>query len=107
MKLYEVECERNNVSPKEFFNYCKKRMETKGADLETWIDSYDEWEKPLRPEQYHTNDHLDWDEPQREAYKMLPFEMQIFLQGSYNFIMEFEFDTEKKGHGYMYAVEMR
>ena len=37
----------------------------------------------------------------------MPYDWQMALQNSYNFIMEFEFDTETKGHGYFYVVETR
>ena len=38
-KLYEVEIERNNVTPRQFFSYCKRKMIGKGADITAWVDS--------------------------------------------------------------------
>lgn len=55
------------------------------------------WEK--NPYHYRT--------PIREAIKYQPYDVQLYLQNSYNFIMEFEFDTDKIGHGCMYAVEYK
>lgn len=102
-KIYEVECQRNNVTPMEFWNYCKKRTEAKSGYL--WLDDFSDWESPLRPEEYHVNEHKDWESPQKEALKFKPFDCQMFLQNAYNFIMEFEYDTETRGHGYLYVVE--
>ena len=35
----------------------------------------------------------------------MPFEWHLYLQGAYNFIIEFDFDTENRDFGYMYALE--
>ena len=105
-KLYEVECDRTNISPRQFYTYCKKRFEQKtGNTLDMWIDSFDDWEHPVQvydDEYMNTWKRWDGDEdgPAREICKIKPFEIQLFLAGSYNFIMEW-FD----GHGYMFAVE--
>lgn len=103
-KLYEIECQRTNITPKQFFEYCRKQAEKKGIDIEMWIDCED-WIKPINPEEYHTYIHEDLEKPQREAIKRLPYDTQYYLQGAYNFIMEFQFDTDTKGCGYMYAME--
>lgn len=103
-KMYEFECQRSNVTPKQFFTYCKNQMEKKSIDIKSWIE-FENWENPINPEKYHVNDHKDWEVPQREALKNMPYDWQMFLQDAYNFIMEFEFDTETKGHGYLYVVE--
>lgn len=104
--LYEVEIQRTNISPKSFFTYCVKQMKKHGADIECWAE-YDSWANenqiPYRNEWLHK----DWDEPSREILSGAPYQMQLFLSGAYNFILEFEFDTDKKGHGYCYAVEFR
>lgn len=106
-KLYEVECNRTNISPRQFFTYCKKRFEEKtGQRLDMWIDSFEDWENPIQKNnQEYINPWPRWDGdedgPAKEIIKTMPFDWQLFLAGSYNFIMEW-FD----GHGYMYVVEL-
>lgn len=41
-KLYEHEIERTNITPKQFFTYCKKQLEKKGINLEDWVD-FESW----------------------------------------------------------------
>ena len=103
-KLYEIEIQRSNITPKQFFSYCKKQAAKKGGDLELWIGEYELWEKPTDP----CNDtlkHEDWETPQTEICKLQPYEYQLFLAGAYNFIMEFDFYDETKGFGYLFMVE--
>lgn len=106
-KLYEVEIERNNVTPRQFFSYCKRKMIGKGADITAWVDSYETWANPTAPEESHTNSHENCDVPLIETIKYMPYDMHLYLQNNYNFIMEFEFDEDKTGHGYMYCVEYK
>ncbi|MCI6649109.1 MAG: hypothetical protein MSH24_06225 [Lachnospiraceae bacterium] len=101
---YEVESERTEVTPKDFWRYCSKLMKKHGADIENWT-TFEEFENPTTPQEYTCNLHEDWDRPKTEIIKLMPYDWQIFLEDTYNFIMEFEFDTERKGHGYLYAVE--
>lgn len=96
--MYEVECNRNNISPRQFFTYCKRQFAKKGYDLESWT-YYEDWEKPIQ-ESDNKWKHEDWDVPALEICKTKPYDIQFYLQGAYNFIMEW-FD----GHGYMYAIE--
>ncbi len=107
MKKYEVECTRHNVSPCQFYSYCKKQFLKKARiDLEMWIE-YNDWFNPMSSEEYHVNKHEEWDKPLKEIIKIKPYEYQMYLQNTYNFIMEFNFDDDKKGDGYMYAVEYK
>ena len=103
-KMYEIECQRTNVTPKAFFEYCRKQAAKKGIDIEIWI-CYEDWVSPINKEELHTNEHKDWDNPLREKIKMMPYDTQYYLQNSYNFIMEFQFDTATKGYGYLYMTE--
>lgn len=102
-KLYELETERTNVTPKQFFKHCKKLFELSGLDLGDWITE-DEWMNPTNRYDI-VNNHEDWDEPDREVIKTQPYEFHFYLQRAYNIILEFDFYDEKKGFGYMYAVE--
>lgn len=41
-KLYECEIQRNNISPKQFFAYCKNQLKNKGVDIENWVE-FENW----------------------------------------------------------------
>lgn len=102
---YELERQRSNITPREFYWQCKTDLKHRfGRDLEDWID-YAEWCNPTYLEEYHRTEHETAEGTQTEIYKFQPYDVNMYLQGIYNFIMEFEFDTDKKGHGYMYVVE--
>lgn len=103
-RVYEIEIQRTNVTPKQFWNYCKKQMEKKGIDNSVCPDDFDDWAAPYQ-ECNSYNKHEDWDVPQIELIRIKPFDMHLFLQNCWNFIMEFTFDDEKTGVGYMYATE--
>ena len=107
-KLYEVEISRHNVTPRQFFTYCQKQMKKRtGYDLENWCESFEDWEGKTIPEYSDTCKHDDWDDPVLEICKTKAFDWQMFLGKAYNFIMEFQFDDEKTGYGYMYAIEYK
>ena len=40
--IYEIEIQRTNIPPKQFFTYCKKQSEKHGLDLESWLD-FENW----------------------------------------------------------------
>lgn len=105
IKLYELERQRSNITPKEFYWICRTDLRRKfNVDLENWVE-YSEWINPSYPEELHKVEHKDTNGSQLESYKFQPYDIQLFLQNTYNFIMQFEFDTDKKGFGYMYVVE--
>ena len=99
-----VEVQRNNVTPREFFSECKRAASRKGYDIEAYIE-YDEWVNPSTPEPYHSVVHKDRQTSVREILKLQPYETQLYLEGSYNFILEFTFNDDKRGFGYMYLDE--
>ena len=102
-KLYEYEIQRTNITPKQFFTYCKNQLKKKNFDIENRV-GFDDWESPFAPYESTCN-HEDWEEPQKEICKTKPYEWQLFLQNAYNFIMEFDFYDENKGFGYFYIIE--
>lgn len=102
-KLYEHEIERTNITPKQFFTYCKKQLEKKGINLEDWVD-FETWVNPFSPCD-SASKHEDWEEPQFEICRTKAYDWHLFLQKSYNFIMEFDFWDENKGFGYLYVME--
>ena len=95
--------QRYNVTPRQFFTYCKKQLENKGFDIECWVE-YESWINPNSPCN-NTWNHENEEDPYIEVCKIQPYDYQLFLSNAYNFIMEFEFDTDTKGYGYMYAME--
>lgn len=104
-KIYEIEIQRNNISPKQFFTYCKKQMEKRaGISIENWVECFDDWAHPVS-QSNNVWTHSDWDTPQKEISKTMPYDWQLYLGETYNFIMEFQFDDDNVGYGYMYAVE--
>lgn len=103
-KLYEVEVQRSNITPKAFFSACTKVMQKHGADMESWV-AYEDWANENQLTYRSESKHDDWDEPRREICAAGPWKMQLFLEHAYNFILEFDFDTSKKGTGYLYAIE--
>ena len=103
-KLYELEVQRRNITPKAFFNACDKAMKKKGASMDDWT-TYEDWADESRTPHRNENEHEDWDDPRREICSMGPYKMQLFLARSYNFILEFDFDTNETGSGYLYLVE--
>ena len=102
--MKEIEISRSNTTPKSFFNTCKKLALAKGIDIEGYIE-YDFWIDESQNTKHTVNNHQDWEIPQREAYKFLPYDFQIFLQDTYNCIIEFQFDSDNKGFGYCYIKE--
>lgn len=97
MKIYEVEIQRNNVSPKQFFSYCKKQFKKRtGIDF-SWIESFEEWASPAYQSHYSQSG--------IDTNIVKPFEYHLFERCSFNFIMEFTFDEDNMGYGYMYAIE--
>lgn len=104
-KVREYEAQRHNVTPREFWGYVKREYEKKtGQPLSVWFDDYNDWATPFQEFDYK-NKHKEWGEPCLEVGHCHPFEFQIYLQGSYNCILEFEFWDDKKGWGYAYITE--
>lgn len=97
-KLHEIEIQRRNVSPREFWTYCNRESSRRlGFDLiADFVESYDDFIDPAYPSNVRTRD---------EYCVVQPFNWHMYSRGAYNFIMEFEFDDEKRGHGYLYIVE--
>lgn len=100
----EIECKRNNVTPRQFFRYCKQKCFRKGLEIENWI-SFQEWAEPTKEQQWHVRVHNNNGIKILEVIEFMPYSCHLVLQNSYNFIIEFEFDYKKKGHGYFYVLE--
>lgn len=105
-KKYELERQRRNITPREFYWQCKTDLKRRcNVDLDDWVE-YSEWINPTYPEPLRNFNHkCDDGTVCRESYKYQPYDIQLYLQNSYNFIMQFEFDDNKRGFGYMYVVE--
>lgn len=95
-----AEANRTNISPRQFYTYARKVAMKKGLDLEAYVD-YEYWVKPYQC----CNDrckHEDWEHPLLEICKIQPYDYHLYLEGSYNFILEWD-----DGHGYMFMREIR
>lgn len=108
-KTFEIEIQRNNVTPAQFLAYVRSRVDSKGGEM---------LRSDLSLRYFAAGDDLNFDthheEPEfnglHEKSISHPYEMQTFLHYSngatYNEICEFEFDDEKTGHGYYYLVNV-
>lgn len=106
-KTFEIEIERNNVTPAQFLAYLRS-MQKKHPEMandfnlsvfeaEGWSSSYTSAlpsEKPCEAERIT-------DKPyQKQTY------IRNFDGTTYNEIIEFDFDDEKTGYGYYYTVQI-
>lgn len=97
---FEVEIQRNNVTPAQFLSYVRHSVDAKGGKfLRGDLDlSYFAAGNDLN----FDNDHGTW----REKSISEPYRMQTYIRhedGSiYNEICEFDFWDEKTGFGYYY-----
>ena len=95
----EVECQRTNVTPKEFYRYALRYAEKKGMKDYFPVENYIDWENPPCPcKPYYTEDKL-------ERLEMQPFNIHIWRKSEFNMILEFDFYDEKRGFGYIYLAE--
>lgn len=95
----EFETLRHNLTAKAFYNYCVNMATKKGLDPRNYLE-FEDWEKPIYNTSYHVNKHEDWNEPKTEVIKHEPFQAQFYLEGAYNFIMEYDGEI-----GYCYIYE--
>lgn len=107
-KVNEVEIQRSNITPREFYWYCKKELKRKtGLSLEDWI-SYQDWVSPgpaLKCETHKNEHQFDDGTTQVEHVKYQPYNMQIYVSDTYNVILEFDFWDDRIGCGYFYHTE--
>lgn len=108
-KTFEIEIQRSNVTPAQFLAYVRSRVDAKGGEM---------LRSDLSLDYFKRGDDLNFDihheEPEfdglHEKSVSKPYEMQTYLRYSngavYNEICEFEFDSEKTGHGYYYLVNV-
>lgn len=96
--MKQIEIQRRNTTPKQFYSYCQKRATEKGINLIDWLE-FEEWENPTQESDIR-NYHKDWEKPLMEICKHKPYNAQFYLQGAYNFILEWD-----EGIGYCYITE--
>lgn len=106
---FEIEMQRSNVTPAQFLSYVRSRVDAKGGK---YIRS------DLDPRYFAAGNDLNFDIKHTEEgmtgihEKSIskPYEMQTYIRypdgALYNEICEFDFDTEKTGHGYYYLVNV-
>ena len=102
--MKEVECKRSNSTPRQFFRYCRQKCLEKGIDIENMV-GFQEWSNPKKLEKWHIKKHNYPGFKRQEVVEFMPYNCHLALQDMYNFILEFEFDNRKRGHGYLYAME--
>lgn len=105
MTKFEVEFERNNVTPAQFLAYVRHMVDKKGGRyLRSDLDlAYFAAGKDLNFDTKHDGI--------TEKSISKPYEMQTYIKYSesgcvYNEICEFVFDDDKTGHGYYYLVNI-
>lgn len=115
MTKFEIEMSRNNVTPAEFLAYCRNRVDAKGGE---YIRSDLDLDYFKRGDDLNFNvDHKAANDEcytgsgcEREKSISKPYEMQTYIRwengAMYNEICEFDFDDEKRGHGYYYLVNI-
>lgn len=120
---YEVEFERNNVTPAHFLASIRAALKAKNID--TFVIDTKEFANPERPCNHgynvtdgvkHSTDFItgyNWKlEPDNdfkaEHNRSLPYDYQTYYRYNsgevYNQIIEFTFDNEKTGRGYFYEM---
>lgn len=99
-KLCEIELNRYFKNVNTFYTYAEKMCKKHGIELRDWMESLDQFINPLQKCNSRNNH-----DGMTEICKMQPYDWQLFLQNTYNFIMEFDFFDENSGHGYLYIVE--
>lgn len=109
--VFEIEIERNNVTPAQFLAYCRRRVDAKGGGRSDLDLDYFKRGNDLNFDVNHKalNDEC-YTELNCECEKSIsrPYEMQTYSKWTngavYNEICEFDFDDEKTGHGYYYLL---
>lgn len=108
-KTFEIEIQRNNVTPAQFLAYVRGRVDSKGGEM---------LRSDLSLRYFAAGDDLNFDihheEPEfnglHEKSISHPYEMQTFVRyangAMYNEICEFVFDDEKTGHGYYFLLNV-
>lgn len=105
MLKVSLESSRSNITPKDFFNYCKRLCEKHDIDITSYI-TFEEWSICHSPK-YSVEDHKLWDTPLHEINKYYPYNVHLYLQGNYNFILEFYYDNMHFGKGYFHIAEYK
>lgn len=119
---YEIELERNNVTPAKFLAEirfaCKKKGITFELDLDQFVNPIQQSDSSYFLKDGKKIGHNgSWNYEasaedaacKAEVCRILPYDYQIFISrfdGScFNEICEFTFYDDKRGHGYYYRLE--
>lgn len=115
MTKFEIEINRNNVTPAQFLAYCRSRVDAKGGkDIRSDLNlDYFKRGDDLNFDINHKENNDDCytiSGCEREKGISHPYEMQTYIKWAngavYNEICEFDFDDEKTGHGYYYLINV-
>ncbi|MDR1915979.1 MAG: hypothetical protein LBQ58_05335 [Synergistaceae bacterium] len=119
---YQLEIQRNNVTPSEFFSYIRKRCKVKGIEpgIDLDLDQFanhqgsdyryyvEDEQKICYADGYRTVLPADTAPCKSEICRELPYDWQFYFRnfdGSFfNVICEFTFSDESRGFGYFYTA---
>lgn len=106
---FEIEIQRNNITPAQFLAYVRNRVDNKGGRyLRSDLDlAYFAAGKDLNFDIHHEEPEMNG---LHEKSISKPYEMQTYLRYAngavYNEICEFQFFDDKTGNGYYYLVNV-
>ena len=105
----ELELSRRNVTPGQFLAYVRAQIKKHDFESISACDiDYDYWKRGDDMNFYYYNDPENHPACKSERSVSKPYEEQTYIlnwDGSvYNFILEFQFETEKAGFGYFYFI---
>lgn len=118
---YQIEMQRNNTTPAQFFATVKSECKKKGIDFSIKLDEFKNpnhicsnryYIKGDKKICYNDGYRSEWpvtNEPcKSEILVQSPYEYQTYIlnfDGSvFNEICEFTFDSQQHGHGYYYQI---
>lgn len=107
--IEELELGRTNVTPAQFLAYVRRQIKKHGLTCIDPVDIDLDYFKAGNDLNFHYyNDPVNHPAAKAETSVSKPYEMQTYVlnwDGTvYNFIMEFDFDDEKTGHGYFFFI---
>ena len=106
---FEYETMRHNVTPAQFLAHVRHNVDKRGGHL---------YRGDLDLDYFKAGNDLNFnftheDGPNKGLHEISiskPYQMQTYMRwpngNVYNEICEFEFDTEKTGHGYYYLINV-
>ena len=92
-----IEIQSSRITPKRFWEECRAACESKGVRMPEEIETYDLWK---RNRKYS----FDCEEGFTRMAPYFYHNHGVNEYGAWNEIMEFDFDTQRLGHGYFFLL---